>query len=143
MADDGVNESGDRHAVNQVSDESGASDHGAGGDGRAGIGKGKLEQPERQEGDAGGLIGGWRILQEEPVIAYEAVAVAEHEGKAEAVEQNAAETGVDDAFHQYVYGFAGAAEAGFEHGEADLHAENQKGRDQRPDGVDRIDDIVA
>ena len=40
-----------------------------------------------QERDAGGLISRRRVLQEEPVIADEAVAVAEHEGKAEGEEQ--------------------------------------------------------
>ena len=75
------------------------------------------------------------------MIADEAVAVAEHEREADGVEQNAAEAGIHHAFHQHVYGFAGAAEAGFEHREADLHAEHQERRDQCPGGVDRVDDI--
>ena len=131
-----------REAVEQVADEAGAADHGARGDGGAGVGEGELEEPERQERDAGAFIGRRRALQEEPVLADEAVAVAEHEGKAEGVEQNAAEAGVDDAFHQYVDGFAGAAESGFEHGEAHLHAEHEERRDQRPNRVERVDDVV-
>ena len=75
------------------------------------------------------------------MIADEAVAVAEHEGEADGVEEQAAETGVDDALHQHVDGFARAAEAGLEHGEADLHAEDEEGGDQRPHGVDGIDDV--
>ena len=63
--------------------------------------------------------------------------------KPHGIEQNAAEAGVDDAFHQHVDGFARAAEAGFEHREADLHAEHEERRDQRPDRVDRVDDVVA
>ncbi len=137
MADDRVDEAGDAEAVEQVADESGAADHRARGDGGAGVGEGELEEPECQERDAGGFVGGRRVLQEEPVIADEAVAVAEHEGEAEGVEENAAKAGVHDAFHQHVDGFTGAAEAGFQHGEADLHAEHQEGGDQRPDRVER------
>ena len=132
VADDRIDEARDGDAVEQIADEAGAADHGAGGDGGAGVGEGELEDPDGQEGDAGGLIGRRRALQEEPVVADEAVAVAEHEGEAEGVEENAAEAGVDDALHQHVDGLARAAEAGFEHGEADLHAEDQEGRDQRP-----------
>ena len=66
------------------------------------------------------------------MIADEAVAMGEHEGKTDGVEENAAKTGVHYAFHQHVDGFTGTTEAGFQHGESDLHAEHQEGGDQRP-----------
>ena len=141
VSDDRIDETGDADAVEQVADETGAADHRARGDRRAGIGKGELENPDGQERDAGGFIGRRRVLQEEPVIADEAVAVAEHERETDGVEQNAAKAGVHDAFHQHVHRLARTAEAGFEHREADLHAEHQERRDQRPHGVDRIDDV--
>src|SRR5665213_3075857 len=99
VTDDRVNESGNGHAVKQVASESGAADHRSRGDSGAGIGESELEYPDRQERDACGFVRGWRALQEEPVIADEAVAVAEHEGKADRVEENAAETSVNHAFH--------------------------------------------
>ena len=46
VADDGVDEAGDGDAVEQVADEARATDHRAGGDGRAGVGEGELEEPE-------------------------------------------------------------------------------------------------
>ena len=58
--------------------------------------------------------------------------MAEHEGQPYSVKENAAEAGIDDALHQHVDGFARAAETGFKHGEADLHAENKKRRHERP-----------
>ena len=80
-------------------------------------------------------------LQEEPVIADEAVAVGEHESKTDGVEENSAKTGVHYAFHEHVDGFTGATETGFQHGEADLHAEHQEGGDQGPGGVHRVDHV--
>ena len=52
VADDRIDEAGNRHAVEQVADEAGAADHGAGSDRRAGIGERELEDPERQERNA-------------------------------------------------------------------------------------------
>ena len=49
VADDRVDEAGDADAVEDVAHEAGAADHGARGDGRAGVGEGELEEPERQE----------------------------------------------------------------------------------------------
>ncbi len=77
------------------------------------------------------------------MVADKAVAVAEHEGEANGVEEQTAEAGVDDALHQHVDGLAGAAEACLQHGEADLHAEDEEGGDQRPDRVDWVDDVIA
>src|SRR5579864_9183850 len=113
MPNDRINETGDGHAIEQVADESGAADHRARGNCGAGIGKGKLEDPDRQERYSGGFIGCRRILEKEPMVADEAVAMAEHEGEAEGVEQKAAKTSVDDTFHQHVDGLARTAEAGF------------------------------
>ena len=59
----GINETGHSEAVKQVADEPGAADHRAGSDGGAGVGEGELEQPESEERDAGGLVGGRRALQ--------------------------------------------------------------------------------
>ena len=73
------------------------------------------------------------------MIADKPVAMAEHEGEADGIEKNAAETCVHNAFHQHVNGFARAAEAGFKHGESDLHSENEKRCDQRPHSVHGID----
>ena len=77
------------------------------------------------------------------MIANEPVAVTEHEREADGIEENAAEAGVHHAFHKHVYRFTGTAETGFEHREADLHAEHQEGGNQRPGGIDRIYDIPA
>ena len=82
---------------------------------------------------------GGQPLQEEAGGSDERRAGAEHEGKAPRPEGHAADAGVDDAFDQDVDRFARAREAGLEHHEADLHAEHQEGRDQRPDGVDCVD----
>ena len=111
VTDDRVDEAGNADAVDQVADEAGAADHGARRNRRAGIGKGELEEPERQERNAPGLVGRRRALQEEPVIADEAVAVAEHEGEADSVEQHAAKARVYDALHQHVDRLTRAAEA--------------------------------
>ena len=69
--------------------------------------------------------------------------MAEHEGEADRIEENAAEAGVDDTFHQHVDGFTRPAKSGFQHREADLHAEDQEGRDERPGSVDGIDTSAA
>src|SRR6185369_9661899 len=58
-------------------------------------------------------------------------------------EQEPAETGVDDAFHQHVDGLARTTETRLQHGEACLHAEHQERCHERPHRVDRVDDVVA
>src|ERR1700735_2312255 len=141
MADDGIDESRNTKRVEQVTDKAGASNHRARCDSGAGVSKSELEDPDSEERDTGRLVRFRGILQEEPVVADEAVAVAEHEGKADGVKQNAAETCVYDAFHQNVYGFPRTAKAGFQHCETHLHAENKKRGNQRPSGVDRIHDV--
>src|SRR5215467_11002455 len=102
VTDDWIDKSRYRHAIKQVADETRAPDHRARGDGRAGIGKSKLEQPKGQERHARRLIGNGCTLQEEPVVTNKAVAVAEHEGKSEGEEEQAAKARIDDAFHQHV-----------------------------------------
>ena len=57
VSDDRVNETRHADAVKKIADESGAADHCARSDGRAGIGKGELEDPDCQEGHAGGFVG--------------------------------------------------------------------------------------
>ena len=80
-------------------------------------------------------------MQEEPVVTVaiscpdESVPMSEHEGEAPCPEKNSAEAGVEDAFDEDVDGFTGAAEPGFEHREADLHAEDQKRRKKYPKSV--------
>ena len=62
VSDDRIDETGDADAVEKIADESGATDHRARGDRRAGIGEGELEDPDCQERDARGFVGGRRIL---------------------------------------------------------------------------------
>ncbi len=143
MADDRIDEAGDADRVEQIADKTGAADHCAGGDGGAGIGECELEDPDSKECHAGGLIRFGRALEEEPVIADEAVAMAEHEGEANGIEENAAETRIYDALHQHVDGFTRAAETRLQHGEADLHTEDEERRDQCPCGVDGVDDVCG
>src|SRR5579872_916180 len=124
VADDGIDKSRNHNAVQEVADEARAANHRAGSDGRAGVGESKLKKPESEKRNAGSLISSRNILQEEPVVADESVAVGKHESEAEGVKQDSAEAGIHHAFHQHVYGFFGAAESGFEHSEANLHAEH-------------------
>ena len=77
------------------------------------------------------------------MISNESVAVAEHERKPDGIEEDATKTGVHNAFHEHVHGFARTTESGLQHGEADLHAENQEGSNQRPGRVDGIDDVSS
>ena len=53
VADDRVDEAGDADAVEHVADEAAAADHRARGDRRAGIGERELEDPEREQRNAG------------------------------------------------------------------------------------------
>ena len=143
VTDDRINESRHEEAVDQIADESGTADHGTRRDRGARVRECKLEEPERQERNARRLIGGRRAIQEEPVQADETVAVAEHEGEAKGEEQNTAEAGVDDTFHQHVHRLTRPAEARFQHREAYLHAENEKRREQRPNRIERVDDVAG
>src|SRR5689334_16489993 len=82
VTDDGVNETCNRNTVEEVANKCSTANHGAGGDRRTGVGKGELEDPYGQEGYACSFISRRRILQEEPVVADESIAVAEHECEA-------------------------------------------------------------
>ena len=62
------------------------------------------------------------------MITNQPVAMTEHERESDGIEENTAEAGIDDAFHQNVYGLTGAAETGLQHGESNLHAEYQERR---------------
>src|SRR5439155_2776062 len=90
VTDDRIDETGNADTIQKIADESGPADHCARSDGRAGIGKGKLEDPYGQEGHARGFIRRGRILQKEPVIADESVAVSKHERKPNGVKEDAA-----------------------------------------------------
>src|ERR1700730_6825762 len=138
MSDDGIDKSGDADAVKQVTHEAGSANHRARSNRRAGIGESELEDPHRQERYPRSLIGCWRVLQKESVIADEPVAVSKHERKTDGVEQNAAQTCIHYAFHQYVHRFTRTTETSFQHGETDLHTENQKRSHQGPGGVDWV-----
>src|SRR6185369_12238654 len=126
VPNDGIDETRDTERVKQVANKSGAADHGARGDGGAGVSERELEYPDGHESDAGRLIGVWHALQEEPVITDEAVAVAEHERKTNGIEQNAAEACIDNALHQNVHCLSRPTEARLKHGEANLHAEHEE-----------------
>ena len=138
VTDHRIDEAGHADAVKKIADESRAADHRAGGDRRAGIGECELENPDGQERDTRRFIRFRRVLQEEPVIADKPVAVAEHEREADGVKQEAAKTRVDHALDEHVHRLARAAEPGFQHREADLHAEHQERRHKSPGGVHRI-----
>ena len=68
VADDRIDEAGDADAVEDVADEAAAADHGARRDRRARVGEGELEDPERQQRNAGGAVGVGEALQEEAVV---------------------------------------------------------------------------
>src|SRR4029077_2275311 len=68
VADDRINETGNADAVEEVADETGPSDHSAGGDGRGGSGESELEDPYRKKRDARCFVCCWRVLEEEPVV---------------------------------------------------------------------------
>src|SRR5690348_11393299 len=140
MPNDGVDKTGNGHAVKQVTCKSGAADHGAGGDRGAGVSERKLEEPEGQKSYTRALVCCRCSLEEKPMVSDEAVTMAEHEGETKRIKENAAEAGVHDAFHEDVHRLTGAAETCLEHGEAYLHAEHQEGSNQRPHCVDGIND---
>src|SRR5262245_23586172 len=69
--------------------------------------------------------------------------MAEHEDEAKSKEQDPAEAGIHDTFHQNIHGLARTTETDFQHSKADLHAEDEERRHQGPNCVDRIDNVVA
>ena len=146
VADDRVDEPADADAVNEVADETRATDHRARRDGRAGVGERVLEQEEREERDSrvertAEVVGGRCAVQEEERVADEAVPRPEHEREPERPEEDGAETGVDDALEQDVHHLAGAGKPGLEHHEPGLHEEHEEGRDERPCGVQTVDRV--
>src|SRR5665213_4566760 len=92
VTDDWINEARDCQRIEKVADKAGAANHGAGGNGGASVGKCELKNPHCQEGNAGAFIRRRRVLEEEPVIADEAVSMTEHESESNRVEENAAQT---------------------------------------------------
>src|SRR5262249_26990472 len=67
-------EAADAEAIEEVAHEAGATDHRARGDRAAGVGEGELEEPEREERDAGRAVGVRGAVQEEELVPDEAVA---------------------------------------------------------------------
>ena len=87
-------------------------------------------------------LGGGRILEEEPVVPDQPIAMAEHECEAERVEEDPAKTCIDNALHQDINRLTRAAEARFQHGKSNLHAKYEKRRNQGPNRVDRVDNVI-
>jgi len=58
------------------------------------------------------------------------------------VKEESAQAGVEYAFNPHVDSFAASTETGFKHRETSLHAEHQEGCNQRPAGVQWVDDRV-
>ena len=106
VADDRIDKAGNTEAIQKVARESGTANHRARSNGRACIGECELENPDGKKRDPSTFISCGRPLQKEPVIADEAVAMAEHEGKADGIEQDAAKASINHAFHEHVHGFA-------------------------------------
>lgn len=65
-------------------------------------------------------------------------AVAEGKCEAEEVEGDASNDGVDDIGEHNVDGVLSSDRAGTEHGEADLHDEDEVGRKEEEDGVEGV-----
>src|SRR6266852_3721683 len=126
VSEDRIDEARDADAVDEITHEAGASDHGARRDRRARISEGVLEDPDGKESYTSRAIGGWRSLQKEVLCPKERIARPEHEGEAPGIEEEPAQTRVHHALHEDVDGLPRAAEAGFEHREARLHAEDEE-----------------
>src|SRR4029079_139832 len=95
--------------VEDVALEAGATDHGTRGDRRRRVGERELEEEEGEEGDrrverASVVVGLGDVLQEEVVMAEDAVADTELEREPECPVQKSAQARVEDAFHEDVHG---------------------------------------
>ncbi len=145
VTEDRVDEPAHAEAVEQVTLEAGPADHGAGRDGRARVGKGELEEEERHERNAGVERAAIRVgrrgaIEEEELVADDAVAGAEHQGKAERPKQQRAQACVDDALLEDVDDFTSSGEPGLEHHESRLHEEHEECSNEHPGGVGAVDD---
>ena len=69
--------------------------------------------------------------------------MAKHERESKCKEKQTAKTGVYNAFHQDVHRFSRTAKTRLEHGETNLHGEDKERRQQDPQRVNRINDVVA
>ena len=118
MPDDGIDEAGDAHAVEQVTDEAAAADHGARRDGGGRVSEGELEHPERQQRHARRAVGRGQALQAEARRADPRRARLEHEGEAPEPERDPADAGVGDPLDEDVDRLARAREPRLEHHEA-------------------------
>src|SRR6185369_11952305 len=133
----------DSNAIQEISNETRATDHRTRGNGGAGISKRELEKPESEKCNASRLVSCRNTTQEEPVIADESITVAEHECEADCIKKQPTKTGINYAFHQHVYGFSGSAETGLKHRETNLHGKHQEGCKQYPKCIERIDDVIS
>src|ERR1043165_3655962 len=105
MTNNRINETGNRYAVQNIANEIAATNHRAGSNGRAGIGKCELENPVRQNWNTCRAIQTIRAapcrvkpLQEETVRTNEGCTRLEHEGIAPRPEGQTADTGISNTF---------------------------------------------
>ena len=142
MGDDGVDEAGEEGGVDEIGHELCAFGDGAAGDAGGGDGEGPLIEKVAVVEALGG-----EFLEAEEVFANEAVGGgAEGEGEAEEVVEEAAGGGVEDVGEHDVHGVLGADGAGAEHGEAELHREDEVGGEEEVSVVDRegrVDELVV
>ena len=124
VSDDRVDEPGHADAVEEISDEATTADHRAGGDGGAGVSEGKLENPERKQGDTSGAIGRGQAIQGKTRRADPRGSRLEHEREAPEPERDTADACIGDPLDQDVDRLPRAREPGLEQYEADLHAEH-------------------
>ena len=82
-------------------------------------------------------------VQEEVLVADEAVAVPELEGEADRPVEESAQARVEHALEEHVDRFPGPGETGLEAHEPGLHEEDQERGNQHPDRVDRTDEVVG
>ena len=143
MTNDRVNETRNTQAVDQITDKPRATNHGARSDSGTSVGKRELKQPEGEKRHACGFVRCRCILEEEPVVSDQSIAVTEHEREAPCIKEDSAEACVDNTFHQDVNRLARSAKSGLKHRETDLHTEDEKCGDEGPHCVDRVHNVVA
>lgn len=121
-----VDKSGEKRRIYKVGNELSPLGDGAAGDAGGGDGESPLVE---EVAVVKGI--GWNVLETEEVAADEAVGRGtEGEGEAEEVVEEAAGGGVEDVGEHDVHGVLGADGTGAEHGEAELHREDEVGGEQ-------------
>src|SRR5467141_306468 len=114
VSDNRVDETGHTDAVEEITDKAATADHRAGRNGGAGVSEGELENPEREQGDAGGAIGRRQTLKGKAVQADKSVSGLEHESEAPEPERDTANARVGDTLHQDVDRLPRPREPGFQ-----------------------------